>query len=90
MDFKVMASVFAVVFLAELGDKTQLAILGLAADSKALGSVFLGAAAAMLLATILAVALGGAVATYVPAKAVHMFAGAAFVLIGALMLFGRL
>ena len=42
MDFKAMASVFTIVFLAELGDKTQLAILGLAADSKALGSVFLG------------------------------------------------
>ena len=90
MDFKAMASVFAVVFLAELGDKTQLAILGLAADSKALGSVFLGAAAAMLLATVLAVALGGALATYVPAKAVHMFAGGAFVLIGVLMLLGKL
>ena len=47
-----MASVFAIVFLAELGDKTQLATLGLAADSKALFSVFLGAAAAMLLATV--------------------------------------
>ena len=85
-----MASVFAVVFLAELGDKTQLAILGLAADSKALGSVFLGAAAAMLLATLLAVVLGGALSTYVPAKAVHMFAGGAFVLIGVLMLLGKL
>ena len=90
MDFKAMASVFAVVFLAELGDKTQLAILGLAADSKALGSVFLGAAAAMLLATVLAVVLGGALATYVPAKTVHMFAGGAFVLIGVLMLLGKL
>jgi putative Ca2+/H+ antiporter (TMEM165/GDT1 family) len=90
MDFKAMASVFAIVFLAELGDKTQLAILGLAAESKALVSVFIGAAAAMLLATVLAVVLGGALATYVPAKAVHMFAGGAFVLIGVLMLFGKL
>jgi putative Ca2+/H+ antiporter (TMEM165/GDT1 family) len=52
--------------------------------------VFIGAAAAMLLATVLAVVLGGALATYVPAKAVHMFAGGAFVLIGVLMLFGKL
>lgn len=85
-----MASVFAVVFLAELGDKTQLAILGLAAESKALGSVFVGAAAAMLLATVLAVIFGGAIAAYVPTKAVHMFAGGAFVLIGVFMLFGKL
>ncbi len=90
MDFKAMASVFAVVFLAELGDKTQLAILGLAADSKALFSVFLGAAAAMLLATVLAVVLGGALATYIPARAIHMVAGSAFIVIGALMLFGKL
>lgn len=90
MDFKAMASVFAVVFLAELGDKTQLAILGLAADSKALFSVFLGAAAAMLLATVLAVVLGGALATYIPARAIHMVAGCAFVAIGALMLLGKL
>ena len=90
MDFKAMASVFAVVFLAELGDKTQLAILGLAADSKALFSVFLGAAAAMMLATVLAVVLGGAIATYIPTKAVHMIAGGVFVAIGVMMLFGKL
>jgi putative Ca2+/H+ antiporter (TMEM165/GDT1 family) len=89
MDFKAMASVFAVVFLAELGDKTQLAILGLAAESKSLVSVFLGAAAAMLLATVLAVVLGGALATYIPEKMIHMFAGGAFVLIGVLMLLGK-
>lgn len=90
MDFKAMVSVFTVVFLAELGDKTQLAILGLAAESKALMSVFLGAAAAMVLATVLAVAFGGAIAAYVPTKVVHMVAGGAFVVIGALMLLGKL
>ena len=90
MDFKAMASAFAVVFLAELGDKTQLATMGLAAESKALISVFIGAAAAMLLATVLAVLLGGAIAAYVPTKTVHMVAGSAFIAIGALMLFGKL
>ena len=89
MDFKAMASVFAVVFLAELGDKTQLAILGLASESKALVSVFIGAAAAMLLATVMAVALGGVIAAYVPVKAVHAVAGCAFIAIGALMLLGK-
>ena len=90
MDLKAMLSVFAVVFLAELGDKTQLAILGLAADSKALVSVFVGAAAAMILATLLAVVFGGVIASYIPARAVHMLAGGLFVVIGALMLFGKL
>ncbi len=90
MDFKAMASVFVVVFLAELGDKTQLAILGLASESKALVSVFIGAAAAMMLATVMAVALGGVLAAYVPAKVVHAVAGCAFIAIGALMLSGKL
>ena len=90
MDFRAMASVFVVVFLAELGDKTQLAIMGLAADSKALPSVFLGAAAAMLLATVLAVVFGGAIAAYIPPRAIQMVAGGGFVVIGALMLFGKL
>ena len=90
MDFKAMVSVFTVVFLAELGDKTQLAILGLASESKGLVSVFLGAAAAMILATVLAVAFGGMIGTYFPAKVVHALAGSAFIVIGALMLFGKL
>ena len=90
MDYKIIVSVFTVVFLAELGDKTQLAILGLSAESKDLTSVLLGAAAAMILATVLAVALGGVVATYVPAKAVHVIAGSMFIVIGVLMLAGKL
>lgn len=90
MDYKTIVSVFTVVFLAELGDKTQLAILGLAAESKALTSVLLGAAAAMILATVLAVALGGVIATYVPAKAIHVVAGSMFIVIGVLMLAGKL
>ena len=90
MDFKLIVSAFTIVFLAELGDKTQLAIFGLAAESRALVSVFLGATAAMVLSTLLAVALGGAIAAYVPARAIHLLAGSVFIAIGALMLFGKL
>lgn len=90
MDYKAIVSVFAVVFPAELGDKTQPAILGLAAESKALVSVLIGAAAAMILATVLAVVLGGVISTYIPAKAIHVVAGSMFIVIGILMLAGRL
>ncbi|UCD56826.1 MAG: TMEM165/GDT1 family protein [Candidatus Hydrogenedentota bacterium] len=90
MDVKIIVTVFTAVFLAELADKTQLAILGLAAESKALVSVFLGATAALMFATLLAVVLGGVIATYVPERAVHMLAGAAFIAVGALMLWGKL
>lgn len=90
MDGKIIVSVFAAIFLAELGDKTQLAILGFAAESKALFSVFVGAAAAMLTATLLAVVLGGTIAAYVPARAVHLLAGALFIVVGVLMLWGKI
>ncbi len=89
MDFKTLFTVFAAVFLAELGDKTQLAILSLSAESKAHVSVFVGAAAAMLISTLLAVVLGGFIATHVPAKAVHAAAGIAFIVIGLLILLGK-
>ncbi len=90
MDGKIIVSVFVAIFLAELGDKTQLAILGFAAESKALLSVFVGAAAAMVTATVLAVALGGTLAAYVPARAVHLLAGVLFIAVGVLMLWGKL
>jgi putative Ca2+/H+ antiporter (TMEM165/GDT1 family) len=90
MEPKTILSAFAVVFLAELGDKTQLAILGMAADSKALISVFLGSVTAMILATLLAVVVGGMLAASVPARAIQVLAGSMFVLIGALMLWGKL
>jgi len=90
MDVRIIASVFLAVFLAELGDKTQLAILSFAADSKKLTSVFVGAAAAMLVATVLAVVFGGVISAYVPERVVRLLAGAAFVTIGALMLLGKI
>jgi len=90
MDVKIILSTFAAVFLAELGDKTQIAILGLSAESKKLVPVFVGSAAAMLSATLLAVLLGGVIGDYIPEKAVHVAAGLAFVVIGVLMLLGKL
>jgi putative Ca2+/H+ antiporter (TMEM165/GDT1 family) len=90
MDVKVIASTFTAVFLAELGDKTQLATFGFAAESRNLVSVFLGSASALILSTLLAVILGGAISEFIPTKAVHMLAGLAFVMIGVLMLLGKL
>ncbi len=89
MELRVVMSVFTAVFLAELGDKTQLAIMGFAAESKSLISVFTGAAAAMVVATILAVIFGGVISAYVPQKAIHVLAGGAFIVIGVLMLWGK-
>ena len=89
MDFRIIVSVFVAVFLAELGDKTQLAIMGFAAESTSLVSVFAGAAAAMVFATVLAVIFGGVISAYVPEKVIHVLAGSAFIVIGVLMLWGK-
>ncbi|MGY4707148.1 TMEM165/GDT1 family protein [Candidatus Bipolaricaulota sp. J31] len=75
---------FWVILLAELGDKTQLAILAMA-SSKHPPSVLIGAGAALLLSTALAVALGALLHRYLPAGAMrglHYAAGVAFIALG--------
>ena len=86
MDFKVLATTFAVVFLAELGDKTQLAAMGMAADGKSGLSVFLGSALALCASSALAVLVGSWMAKNVPPDLIRYGAGAMFVVIGIWML----
>ena len=84
MDLKVLATVFGVVFLAELGDKTQLATLLFASKSPGnLIAVFIGASAALILASAIGVVAGGVIAHYVSPKHLAYVAGAGFLLIGA-------
>lgn len=73
---------FATVFLAELGDKTQLAAMTASAKSGALVTVFLAASAALVCATALGVAVGGALFRVVPEAAIRYLAGAAFIAVG--------
>ncbi len=85
MDIGTVAAAFGLVFLAELGDKTQVAILAMAADRKPL-SVFLGAGLALLLSTAIAVALGALARGGLPESAlrwVRYGAGALFIGFGA-------
>ena len=83
MDIKLAASVFGIVFLAELGDKTQLATLLFAARSpENLLAVFAGAAVALVVATALGVLAGGLVSQYVSPRLLSYLAGAGFVVIG--------
>jgi putative Ca2+/H+ antiporter (TMEM165/GDT1 family) len=84
MDLKLAATVFGVVFLAELGDKTQLATLLFSAKSpENLIAVFLGASIALILASALGVAAGGLVAQYISPKLLSYGAGTGFIVIGA-------
>jgi len=83
MDIKLLATVFAAVFIAELGDKTQLATLLFAADREVSKlSVFAGASLALIVATAIGVAAGGLLAQHVSPKAMQYVAGAGFVAIG--------
>ena len=84
MDLKVLATVFGVVFLAELGDKTQLATLLFAAKSPSnLIAVFVGASAALIVASAIGVVAGGFISQYVSPKHLSYVAGAGFLVIGA-------
>lgn len=83
MDFKILATVFTVVFVAELGDKTQLATLLFAADKEASKlSVFIGASMALILASAVAVLAGGVISQYISEKHLTYIAGIGFIAIG--------
>ena len=83
MDWKLFATVFATVFVAELGDKTQLATLLYASDaSRPRLTVFLAAASALVLASAIGVAAGTLVAEYVNPRALRWVAGLGFIAVG--------
>ena len=87
MDWRVFAATFGLMFIAELGDKTQLLVFARSAETGKPVAVFLGAAAALLLSTALGVAVGGAVQK-LPDWIVKAVAGSVFILIGAWTLYG--
>ena len=83
MDLKTMSVVFGTVFLAELGDKTQLATLIFATkQSVNLVSVFVGASLALVLATTLAVVGGSLISQFIDPRYLSFAAGAGFIVIG--------
>jgi putative Ca2+/H+ antiporter (TMEM165/GDT1 family) len=83
MDIKVLLTVFGAIFIAELGDKTQLATLLFAADKEvSKWTVFVGASLALIAASAMGVLAGGAISQYVGEKALHYIAGAGFIAIG--------
>lgn len=82
MDWRLVLSTFGLLFLAELGDKTQLAVFALAARHRAPWPVFLGAALALSLVSLLGAFLGGIIGCYLPAKYVQLGAGLLFVGVG--------
>jgi len=88
LDWKIFLTVFATVFIAELGDKTQLATMLFASDkdvSKYL--VFFAASAALIVASAIGVLAGSVLSDYINEKHLHYIAGVGFILIGAFTLY---
>ena len=83
MDFRVLATVFAAVFLAELGDKTQLATVLFAADREVSRlTVFVGASLALICTSALGVLAGGLLSQHLNLRALNLVAGCGFIAIG--------
>lgn len=89
MDWKVFASTFLAIFLAELGDKTQLATLSFAAGTSSRLAVFGGAALALVATSAIAVVFGEGLGRVVPVIWLRRTAGAGFLVIGTFFLLGR-
>jgi putative Ca2+/H+ antiporter (TMEM165/GDT1 family) len=88
MDWKLFGSTFAAIFLAEMGDKTQIATMSLSAGRSA-WTVFAASALALVATSAIAVLVGEGVARLVPAIWVKRAAGLLFVVMGVLFLLGR-
>lgn len=89
MDFKSLFTAFVTIFIAELGDKTQLATLIYSAKCDKPLSVFIGSSCALIATSAIAVLLGVGAAKAIPSPIITKIGGAIFIFIGFLMVIGR-
>jgi len=87
---KLFWATFLAIFLAELGDKTQLATLVLASRSNNRLIVFLASASALILASALGVLAGKLLGEHLSWRYVRFLGGALFIILGLAMLAGKL
>ena len=90
MDWKIFVGTFCTLFLAELGDKTQLACIMMAATTKKPWTVFLGASLALVLVSLIGVLFAQFLFQYLPPGLVKKTAALGFIAIGVLLLFDLL
>ena len=86
MDLSLLISTFLTVFLAELGDKTQLATVALSGTSDRPLAVFLGSSTALVLASLLGAMAGGSIASLIPTEWLQLLAAIGFLIIGSQLL----
>jgi putative Ca2+/H+ antiporter (TMEM165/GDT1 family) len=89
MDWRVFLTTFGVIFLAEMGDKTQLAAMTMSAQSKRPWAVFIGSALALTAVSAIGVAVGSVVGNYIPLIWIKRAAAVAFIVIGVLILMDK-
>jgi putative Ca2+/H+ antiporter (TMEM165/GDT1 family) len=89
MDWRVLLTTFGVIFLAEMGDKTQLAAMTMAAQTNRPWAVFLGAALALTAVSAIGVVVGSVIGDYIPLIWVKRLAAVVFIVIGVLILLGK-
>ena len=89
MEWRVFLTTFGVIFLAEMGDKTQLAAMTMAAQTKRPWTVLVGSALALTAVSAIGVVVGGMVGEYVPLIWVKRVAALSFIVIGVLILMGK-
>lgn len=89
MDWKIFITTFGSIFLAELGDKTQLAAILITSKTGKPLSVFVGAIAALSLVTFIGVVFGEGLISVIPQNVMKKVAALAFILIGAWMFLGK-
>lgn len=89
MSWNLFATTFAAIFLAELGDKTQIATFAMAGSASSRWVVFGAASLALVASSAVAVLAGGAIGRYVPAIWLKRAAGALFIVLGCVFLLSR-
>ena len=88
MEWKILVTVFASVFIAEMADKTQIVTMLFASDKDvSKWTVFLGAGSALVLTSAIGVAAGALLSQLINPKAMAILAGAGFMVIGAWTLY---
>ena len=86
MDWKLVISIFVAVFLAELGDKTQMAVLLGSSSTGKFWEIFIGASLALVLSTLIASLLGEVIGSHLPTRLVKVASGIVFIIIGILIM----
>ena len=90
MDWRVLLTTFGVIFLAEMGDKTQLAAMTMAAQTQRPWAVLIGASLALACVSAIGVLVGGTLGHFLPIIWIKRAAAVAFIVIGLLILTGKI